>query len=851
MEHGTGRPLHPAGEPDPADVNEPFDASWATQPPLVREGFPILFLVVLALLLAWNRAVYDWWLGRHDVITQEVPWNYLLGTFLRSFTLPGWDPHLFSGSPLAGDPRSGWGFFFNMIPFGLIADPLIAYKVKVAIDMVFAITTTYVLARVLGIGQLGAMLSGIVFTFGPLSFHETHCCTVRSYLALTIPAAFLGVELMLRARRWPMRIGGFAVASFAMSQWWSSFPGQGSLDATLLISGWITYRGLVSPPIGRPGFGHRLFATAVTGATVIPFGLILDLGALWPRLEVYRESTLAGGYTGVIGYDVAGYDLPGLLRRFMVDAEGSRDVTIAAGAIILMVMAPFLARARYGVPFFAGMTIVIASLTLRPSPLSYAFNLIPGWENLHDHNVPITLTTIMVGPAILAGAALDRLWVLRGRIRAAILVPIPLIVMLVCFIWFTQRNINITATPLVAAGLVTLLIYLILDDSWAREVPRLRRIYRLLPVAILVVVYMQPMGLELVDGVIGRSFFIKGWDYSLQPKPDEATAADTYVHTIGPGNTGKFLLDQQQHGQYFRYAGYEGTGLRDAGAQSARGTVVQRRYVANVQAMQQNGRSIYLGLYETQGYNPTELSRYADFMTAVNGKPQDYHFAALTPPGGNLDLLSLLNVRYVLVDASLPPARADVRAVTSGKSRVYSDKYVTIYQNTGNLGPAWIVHDIRSVDRGAAQAGLANPAFQPGSTALVEGSSPSLPPATGTSRDAVSLTSFAPDRVTYAASSNTGGFLVMSEIYEAGWHAYLDGKRVPLHPTDVALRGVSLPAGSHTVELRYEPLNLRAGFAISVAAHVALLAALIGAGYAAWSRRRPHRLRRRHDIVVP
>ena len=115
-----------------------------------------------------------------------MPWNYLLGTFLRSFTLPGWDPHLFSGSPLAGDPRSGWGFFFNMIPFGLIADPLVAYKVKVAIDMVFAITTTYVLARVLGIGQLGAMLSGIVFTFGPLSFHETYCCTVRSYLALTI-----------------------------------------------------------------------------------------------------------------------------------------------------------------------------------------------------------------------------------------------------------------------------------------------------------------------------------------------------------------------------------------------------------------------------------------------------------------------------------------------------------------------------------------------------------------------------------------------------------------------------------------------------------------------------------------
>ena len=350
---------------------------------LIRDGVPLAILVGLALLLAWNRAVYDVWLGRHDILAQWVPWNDLLGQLLRSGSLPGWNPYQFSGAPFAGDAQSGWMYFPTMIPFTLWADPVVAFKVKIAFDLIFAVTTTYALARVLGIGPLGAMTAAVVFAFGPLSYHETHCCTVRSLVAVWIPSAFLGVELALRGRRWPVRAMGLCLGAFAVSQMFAGFPGQGALDASLLLAAWIAYRTVIAPPTGHRSISRRLGRLVVTGLAVFTGAVLLDLAALWPRLEVYRQSTIAvNGYGDVIGYDVGPYDLPGLLRRLIVDAQGSRDVTVAAGAIVLCLLAPFLARTRFGVPFFTSMTLGVLSLALSWSPLLPILRLVPMWEEL-------------------------------------------------------------------------------------------------------------------------------------------------------------------------------------------------------------------------------------------------------------------------------------------------------------------------------------------------------------------------------------------------------------------------------------------------------------------------------------
>ncbi len=53
-----------------------------------------------------------------------------------------------------------------------------------------------------------------------------------------------------------------------------------------------------------------------------------------------------------------------------------------------------------------------------------------------------------------------------------------------------------------------------------------------------------------------------------------------------------------------------------------------------------------------------------------------------------------------------------------------------------------------------------------------------------------------------------------SEMYADGWRAYIDGSRVEIIPTHHALRGIPIPAGVSTVELRYQPFALQVGLRV-------------------------------------
>jgi hypothetical protein len=59
------------------------------------------------------------------------------------------------------------------------------------------------------------------------------------------------------------------------------------------------------------------------------------------------------------------------------------------------------------------------------------------------------------------------------------------------------------------------------------------------------------------------------------------------------------------------------------------------------------------------------------------------------------------------------------------------------------------------------------------------------------------------------------GLLVLSEIYAPDWTATLDGVATSIWRTDVALRGMIVPWGTHRIELAYQPRRVYAGLLIS------------------------------------
>ncbi len=87
------------------------------------------------------------------------------------------------------------------------------------------------------------------------------------------------------------------------------------------------------------------------------------------------------------------------------------------------------------------------------------------------------------------------------------------------------------------------------------------------------------------------------------------------------------------------------------------------------------------------------------------------------------------------------------------------------------------------------------------------------------------VTEYEANRIKIKIASQVPGLLMLSEVYYPSWKAYVDGQPAPVHVADQLLRSVEIPAGEHTVQLRYESWTLRAGVAISLVACETLIAA--------------------------
>lgn len=87
-----------------------------------------------------------------------------------------------------------------------------------------------------------------------------------------------------------------------------------------------------------------------------------------------------------------------------------------------------------------------------------------------------------------------------------------------------------------------------------------------------------------------------------------------------------------------------------------------------------------------------------------------------------------------------------------------------------------------------------------------------------------------PNHLIYEVSNGEDGFMVFSEnYYENGWIATIDGVETTIYPVNYALRGLKVPAGTHTIEFRFEPQVVKTGGAIMLGSSLFLALALGGA----------------------
>ena len=74
-----------------------------------------------------------------------------------------------------------------------------------------------------------------------------------------------------------------------------------------------------------------------------------------------------------------------------------------------MLFAVALVPRAHPVSFFAGMTLIVYWLTLDWGPPYWLLSLLPRWQELHNHYPQQAAAAVMIGPAMLAAAAIDAL----------------------------------------------------------------------------------------------------------------------------------------------------------------------------------------------------------------------------------------------------------------------------------------------------------------------------------------------------------------------------------------------------------------------------------------------------------
>lgn len=228
------------------------------------------------------------------------------------------------------------------------------------------------------------------------------------------------------------------------------------------------------------------------------------------------------------------------------------------------------------------------------------------------------------------------------------------------------------------------------------------------------------------------------------------------------------------------------------------------------------------GIKDARGYDFISIKRYEELINGSPGSLFFYRAAAALP-----NALPLLGVKYVLNFNSSPPP-------TPQFDLVYSNT-VTVYRNSQFVGRALTVFNY-SVDKPASiLTKLRSDSFNPRQSLLLE-QQPNDPGPRLSGAEAskacdgstTEITSEKPDKLTVDASMSQPGFLLLLDTWYPGWKATVNGVESPILRADYNFRAVQLPAGKSVIQFCYQPESFRLGIGLFLAGLVITTGLFVG-----------------------
>ncbi len=231
------------------------------------------------------------------------------------------------------------------------------------------------------------------------------------------------------------------------------------------------------------------------------------------------------------------------------------------------------------------------------------------------------------------------------------------------------------------------------------------------------------------------------------------------------------------------------------------------------------------------GYHAAKLRRYQDLISRHISPEIQAFISSIRAQQSNLDdstmreifkplhTLNMLNTRYIIINPDQPPVR-----------------------NPNPYGPVWYVSNTQIVSNPNEEIAALNE-IDPRETAIINEQYRDMIRESyeidGNAK--ISLKEYRPNYISYESTSAQEGLAIFSEVYyndKKGWHAYIDGERVPHLQANYVFRGLVIPAGNHEVVFKFEPQSYRQGERLSLIFSIILIGVVIGVLIYEWQMNR-------------
>lgn len=581
-----------------------------------RDLASCLLLGLLALVFPWQLSLLGYLPNSIDFVLQYYPNLAFLGTSLKAGELPLWNPHVFAGTPYLADPQSAVLYLPNW-PFLLLLSTADAARAIVVAHYALASIGSYLYLRSVGLSAAPALVGAILFGL------NEYTITQVAGIPLLVNLAWIPIALLLVERALQLNSIGYAL-------------GAAAALTMQLFNGWLHGLYVTAFALLATFLWHaitRATSTRRWSAVLRPTGLVALLGITWTALGATLllpalEFTSHSNYLMDRGLEQAGGEgNVTVLAILGVGGSEGHGVYLGAVGLLLLLLGAVHGRDRKRVRLYLllGGFALLAAFGTKAPLYAHLYQWLPGFRAFHTPGRFMVL--YLLSASALAAFGADTL--LKGITRRQLLTVLGVALLLLAPFYYTMSRMFAPE----AFGLLLNNLLHWSDGPYLRADNARHLFFSGLAAALLFsilasgrlpgrVAYTATLLILLGDLFLLRGL---GGQYFVPP-PELYQSAELRSR----------LALQADSQEPYRSMGYARNGTMHFLSDFPNNVVP---------ALAPPNLAMVYRTEDVQGYNPLQLRRYAQYLAAVNGGPEDYHWALVY----NLQspLLDLLNLRYV------------------------------------------------------------------------------------------------------------------------------------------------------------------------------------------------------------